>query len=179
MFLKTADEQRFNIVNRLDADLLLEKYLPYAIVLGCELEWVENFRNAIAPALELEDEGIPKYYVPAGDTLATSALLGGALEKSENLHYHDYMRDKLTTLKATTPNLPKYPDIDIIRPRVSNKGGLFSAADNTSKIPKGRTSWSSDSYSSSDSSSSSSSSSSSASRGGGFSGGGAGGGGGW
>lgn len=183
LFLKTADEHRLDIVNRPDANLLLERYLPYAIALDCEMEWVEKFRDAIAPSLVLENDGLPNYYTPVEKPFATSAYWMLVMIRSDHLYYQDYMREKASNLRHQMPHLPQYPEIEIERPETSKRTFWGSVKDNAD-IPRDKTSWTvGGDYNSSSSSSSSSSSrkSSSPSRGGGFSGGGAsgGGGGGW
>lgn len=51
MFLATADEKRFDMMNPPEKSLeLFEKYLPFAIALGCEVEWGEKFENIINSA---------------------------------------------------------------------------------------------------------------------------------
>ena len=179
LFLKTADEHRLDIINRPDTNLMLERYLPYAIALDCELEWVEKFSDAIAPSLELVDDGLPNYYTPVERPYATSAYWMLVMQHSSHIYYRDYMLQKVDNLRLQMPN---YPDIDIARPETRKKAfwERVKAAENT---PRDKTSWTiGGGFSGSSSGSSSSSSrSSSPSRGGGFSGGGAsgGGGGGW
>lgn len=183
LFLKTADEHRLDIINRPDANLMLERYLPYAMALDCEMEWVEKFREAIAPSLELANDGLPDYYTPVERPYATSAYWMLVMQHSSHIYYRDYMRDKAENLRQQMPNLPKYPDIEVERPEVRKKA-FWDRVKASAETPRSRTSWTvGGNYhsSSSGSSSSSSSRSSSPSRGGGFSGGGAsgGGGGGW
>lgn len=51
MFLSTADENRFDTMNPPKKSLeLFEKYLPFAIALGCEIEWGEKFEDIINTA---------------------------------------------------------------------------------------------------------------------------------
>lgn len=51
MFLSTADEKRFDLLNPSEKSLeLYEKYLPFAIALGCEIEWGEKFEAIINSA---------------------------------------------------------------------------------------------------------------------------------
>lgn len=51
MFLKAADEQRFNAMNPPKKTIeLYEAYLPFAIALDCEIEWSEHFKDIIATA---------------------------------------------------------------------------------------------------------------------------------
>lgn len=53
MFLATADEQRFDLMNPPEKTLeLYEKYLPFAIALGCEIEWGQKFENIINTAYQ-------------------------------------------------------------------------------------------------------------------------------
>ena len=51
MFLSTADERRFDAMNPPRKSLeLYEKYLPFAIALGCEIQWGERFEEIIKTA---------------------------------------------------------------------------------------------------------------------------------
>ena len=51
MFLTTADENRFDTMNPPKKSLALyEKYLPFAIALGCEIEWGQKFEKIINTA---------------------------------------------------------------------------------------------------------------------------------
>ena len=51
MFLSTADEKRFDTMNPPKKSLeLYEKYLPFAIALGCEIEWGHKFEDIINTA---------------------------------------------------------------------------------------------------------------------------------
>lgn len=51
MFLSTADEKRFDLMNPPKRSLeLYEKYLPFAIALGCEIEWGNKFEDIINTA---------------------------------------------------------------------------------------------------------------------------------
>lgn len=51
MFLSTADEHRFDLMNPPEKTLeLYEKYLPFAIALGCEIEWGKRFEDIINTA---------------------------------------------------------------------------------------------------------------------------------
>jgi uncharacterized membrane protein YgcG len=51
MFLATADEKRFDAMNPPKKSLeLFEKYLPFAIALGCEIEWGDRFESIINTA---------------------------------------------------------------------------------------------------------------------------------
>ena len=51
MFLSTADEKRFDLMNPPKKSLeLYEKYLPFAIALGCEIEWGKKFEEIINTA---------------------------------------------------------------------------------------------------------------------------------
>ncbi len=51
MFLSTADENRFNMMSPPKKSLeLYEKYLPFAIALGCENEWGQKFEEIINTA---------------------------------------------------------------------------------------------------------------------------------
>ncbi len=51
MFLRTADEQRFDTMAPPTKSLTLyENYLPFAIALGCEIEWGNKFRAIIEAA---------------------------------------------------------------------------------------------------------------------------------
>ena len=51
MFLSTADEKRFDLMNPPKKSLeLFEKYLPFAIALGCEIEWGQKFEEIINTA---------------------------------------------------------------------------------------------------------------------------------
>lgn len=53
MFLATADEQRFDLMNPPEKTLeLYEKYLPFAIALGCEIQWGEKFEAIINAAYQ-------------------------------------------------------------------------------------------------------------------------------
>ena len=52
MFLATADENRFNVMSPPKKSLeLYEKYLPFAIALGCENEWGQKFEDIINTAV--------------------------------------------------------------------------------------------------------------------------------
>jgi len=51
MFLSTADEKRFDLMSPPEKSLeLYEKYLPFAIALGCEIEWGKKFEEIINSA---------------------------------------------------------------------------------------------------------------------------------
>lgn len=51
MFLSTADEKRFDLMSPPKKSLeLYEKYLPFAIALGCEIEWGKKFEEIINTA---------------------------------------------------------------------------------------------------------------------------------
>lgn len=51
MFLSTADEKRLDMLNPPEKTLeLYEKYLPFAIALGCEIEWGQKFESIIETA---------------------------------------------------------------------------------------------------------------------------------
>lgn len=51
MFLSTADEKRFDTMSPPKKSLeLYEKYLPFAIALGCEIEWGQKFEDIINTA---------------------------------------------------------------------------------------------------------------------------------
>jgi uncharacterized membrane protein len=51
MFLSTADEKRFDTMAPPKKSLeLYEKYLPFAIALGCEIEWGQQFEDIINTA---------------------------------------------------------------------------------------------------------------------------------
>ncbi len=52
MFLATTDEQRFDMMSPPKKSLeLYEKYLPFAIALGCEIEWGQKFEEIISTAV--------------------------------------------------------------------------------------------------------------------------------
>ncbi len=52
MFLTTADEKRFDTLSPPKKSLeLYEKYLPYAIALGCEIEWGKKFEDILSTAV--------------------------------------------------------------------------------------------------------------------------------
>ena len=52
MFLATADEKRFDMMSPPKKSLeLYEKYLPFAIALGCENEWGQKFEDIINTAV--------------------------------------------------------------------------------------------------------------------------------
>ncbi|MFZ1451660.1 MAG: DUF2207 domain-containing protein [Ferruginibacter sp.] len=52
MFLATADEKRFDLLSPPKKSLeLYEKYLPFAIALGCENEWGQKFEDIINTAV--------------------------------------------------------------------------------------------------------------------------------
>jgi uncharacterized membrane protein YgcG len=51
MFLTTADQSRFDMLTPPDKSLeLYERYLPYAIALGCEIEWGNQFTDILTSA---------------------------------------------------------------------------------------------------------------------------------
>jgi uncharacterized membrane protein len=51
MYLKTAEEQRLNVLTPPDkTPELFEKYLPYAIALDAENQWAEKFEDVLARA---------------------------------------------------------------------------------------------------------------------------------
>ncbi|MBL0069330.1 MAG: DUF2207 domain-containing protein [Chitinophagaceae bacterium] len=61
MFLATADEQRFDTMNPPKKSLeLYEKYLPFAIALGCEVEWGNKFEEIIKTA-ELDNSAVSSF----------------------------------------------------------------------------------------------------------------------
>jgi len=52
MFLATADEKRFDLMSPPKKSLeLYEKYLPFAIALGCENQWGQKFEDIINTAV--------------------------------------------------------------------------------------------------------------------------------
>ncbi len=52
MFLSTADEKRFDTLSPPKKSLeLYEKYLPFAIALGCENEWGQKFEDILSTAV--------------------------------------------------------------------------------------------------------------------------------
>ncbi len=52
MFLATADEKRFDTMSPPKKSLeLYEKYLPFAIALGCEIEWGKKFEDILSTAV--------------------------------------------------------------------------------------------------------------------------------
>jgi uncharacterized membrane protein YgcG len=52
MFLATADEKRFDLMSPPKKSLeLYEKYLPFAIALGCEIEWGKKFEDILSTAV--------------------------------------------------------------------------------------------------------------------------------
>ncbi len=52
MFLSTADENRFDMMSPPRKSLeLYEKYLPFAIALGCDIEWGQKFEDIIKTAV--------------------------------------------------------------------------------------------------------------------------------
>lgn len=52
MYLSTTDEHRFDSMNPPEKNLALyEKYLPYAIALGCENKWSEKFETILESAV--------------------------------------------------------------------------------------------------------------------------------
>jgi uncharacterized membrane protein YgcG len=53
LYLSTTDEHRFDSMNPPEKNLALyEKYLPYAIALGCENKWSEKFEKILESAIQ-------------------------------------------------------------------------------------------------------------------------------
>lgn len=72
MFLVTADEQRFDMMSPPKKSLeLYEKYLPFAIALGCENEWGQKFEDIISTAV-------------IGGALASSSFAHSISEDNKN-----------------------------------------------------------------------------------------------
>jgi hypothetical protein len=107
MFLKTADAQRLDMSNRADANLTLEKYLPYAIALGCDMDWVDKFNDASESSLQLEgnvgQNRIPSYYMPAAGVTAAT-LFYDNIRRSHNLDYTDYVIRRRQELREDYSN---------------------------------------------------------------------------
>jgi uncharacterized membrane protein YgcG len=63
MYLSTAEEGRLNLLNPPDkTPQLFERYLPYALALGCESEWNERFTATLAAAAATGAATSPAWY---------------------------------------------------------------------------------------------------------------------
>ncbi len=63
MYLSVAEKDRLNILNPPEkTPELFEKYLPYALALGVEQEWAEQFSGILAAAKVGETEYTPMWY---------------------------------------------------------------------------------------------------------------------
>ena len=72
MFLAAADEKRFDLMSPPKKSLeLYEKYLPFAIALGCENEWAQKFEDIINTAVK-------------GGTVASSSFVHSISSNSES-----------------------------------------------------------------------------------------------
>lgn len=79
MFLSVAEKERLNILNPPEkTPELFERYLPYALALGVEQAWAEQFSELLARAGESGREYSPAWYSGA----AWSSLGGGSFASS-------------------------------------------------------------------------------------------------
>ncbi len=81
MYLETAEQRRFDALNPPEMNLrLFEKYLPYAIALGCENEWASKFDDVLQQA---EQQGYqPAYFRGFGTTSFSASEFTGGLGSS-------------------------------------------------------------------------------------------------
>ena len=65
MYLKTAEKDRLNFLNPPErTPQLFEKYLPYALALGVENEWAEQFSDVLAKAAQAPSDSTISAYHP-------------------------------------------------------------------------------------------------------------------
>lgn len=116
-FLTTVDEYRYTIEDRPDARFLLEKYMPYAIALNCEKQWVEGYRNAILPYLEPVNEELPTYFEGLGENYPVADHLKLCLVRSDHVPFVNYIITKLAHLRqkygADKP-LPSEEEVQVL-----------------------------------------------------------------
>ncbi len=63
MYLETAEQDRLNALNPPErTPALFEKYLPYALALGVENQWAEQFSDVLAKAAQGESSYHPHWY---------------------------------------------------------------------------------------------------------------------
>lgn len=81
MYLETAEQRRFDALNPPEMNLsLFEKYLPYAIALGCENEWASKFDQVLQQA---QQQGYqPVYYRGFGTSGFSASEFAGGLGSS-------------------------------------------------------------------------------------------------
>ncbi|MFN8309594.1 MAG: DUF2207 domain-containing protein [Chitinophagales bacterium] len=71
MYLETAEQRKFDQLNPPEMTIqLFEKYLPYAIALGCENQWAKKFENVISEAISKGYQ--PAYYHQNGMNFSTA-----------------------------------------------------------------------------------------------------------
>lgn len=81
MYLETAEQRRFDALNPPEIDLsLFEKYLPYAIALGCENEWASKFDNVLQQAQQRGYQ--PVYFRGFGTSSFSASEFTGGLGSS-------------------------------------------------------------------------------------------------
>jgi uncharacterized membrane protein YgcG len=91
MYLSVAEKDRLNLLNPPDhTPELFEKYLPYALALGVEQQWAEQFADVLARQMEGGAAYSPGWYRgdswsrlgSAGFASAIGGALGGAISSS-------------------------------------------------------------------------------------------------
>ncbi len=76
MYLETAEQNRFDKMNPPEMTIqLFEKYLPYAIALGCESAWSSKFEEVISKATA--DGYQPTYFHGSGHLFNTASFTSG------------------------------------------------------------------------------------------------------
>jgi uncharacterized membrane protein len=81
LYMKVAEQERLNVLNPPDkTPELYEKLLPYALALGVEQEWSEQFADVLAKA---QAEGYhPSWYVGPGFYAGGFSSFGSSLGNS-------------------------------------------------------------------------------------------------
>lgn len=75
-YLETAEQKMFDALNPPEMTIqLFEKYLPYAIALGCENKWAAKFEAIINQAIEGGYQ--PVYYRMQGSSFSASSFASG------------------------------------------------------------------------------------------------------
>jgi len=87
MFLRAAEKDRLNILHPPErTPEAFEKYLPYALALGVEQEWAEQFSDVLAAAETSPDHDSPTWYVgtnfAAMGASGLASSLGGSLSSA-------------------------------------------------------------------------------------------------
>jgi len=79
MYLKTAEKDRLNFLNPPErTPALFEKYLPYALALGVENEWAQQFSEVLAKASQSPSDSSNSHYHPMWYSGRSWSTLGAA-----------------------------------------------------------------------------------------------------